>query len=69
MTFVGMRRKYVILLNDIAQHLIAGQQKLVKKQNKSLFAQFQSIDFKTIVAAAFDDKNYAGTQYNIFKGT
>ena len=67
MTFVGIIRKYVIL-NNIVQHLMAGQQKLVKKQNKSLFVQFQSIDFKTIAAAAFDDKNNAGTQYNIFKG-
>ena len=48
---------------------MAGQQKLVKRQNKSIFAQFQSIDFETIVASAFDDKNYAWTQYNIFEGT
>ena len=32
------------------------QQKLVKKQNKSLLAQFQSIDFKTIVASALMTK-------------
>ena len=35
---------------------MAEQQKLVKKQNKSLFAQFQSIDFKTIVASALMTK-------------
>ena len=48
---------------------MAGQQKLVKKQNKRLFAQFQSIDFETIVASAFDDRNDASTQCNIFEGT
>ena len=35
---------------------MAEQQKLVKKQNKSLLAQFQSIDFKTIVASALMTK-------------
>ena len=31
---------------------MAGQQKLAKTQNKSLFAQFQSKDFETIVTSA-----------------